>query len=447
VTAAVPDNETVSIQFNPFGWFESIPMVNLGNNHWLFTLYSPLSLFGEIEYRFCRNDLCDLTQAVAQNQQIFQAGTQDQALSATITQWTNDTSPSSPTVAVTDGGDLSPRPDFTLGFEATSSYNPVQPAYLNQGLSKIANTGANTVVFSPTWTATRINLPYLEPVPGADISWTEMQTAVVQAKQDNLNVALFPLIDFPNGAASYWKAANRDNGWWTSWYDRYHRYMMQVAEWAALTGVKTIIIGDPGVDPAMSDGKLADGQPSNAPANADEQWRQLIKDMHSRFNGAILGVVAYPSTSVTPGWLDSVDGIYVLYSPALAQSSNTSVSDLESIFTNDLKQNLSPKLQAFGKPIWLGLNYPSAANAFAGCTDTLGSCLQNWSNGQIDLDTQARIYNAAIIVAAKEKWVSGFVSRDNQLIATVIDASPSVLSKPANDILWFWYHFILNKTP
>jgi len=55
---------------------------------------------------------------------------------------------------------------------------------------------------------------------------------------------LFPRINFPEGASAYWGVCHqRDDGWWTSWYDRYHRYMMQVADWAALTGVKPSSLG------------------------------------------------------------------------------------------------------------------------------------------------------------------------------------------------------------
>lgn len=445
-TAPLPAGESVSIQFNPFGWFESIPMVKIGENQWLYTLYSPLALFGQIEYRFCRNDLCDLTQAVAQKQQIFAASSQPKTISETISEWTNYSSKTSPTEAVTDGDNISPRPDFTAGFEITSQYNPIEPAYIASCFSKIASTGANYVVFSPTWTATRNNPPLLEPVPGTDISWTEMQTTIIQAQQYELNAALFPRLNFPNGASNFWSSANRDTDWWTNWYSSYHRYMMQVADWAQLTKIKTIIIGDPMVNPSMSGGLLSDGKSANAPENADDQWRQMVKDIRSHFSGVILGAIAYPSTSPLPGWLDSVDGIYVLYSDPLSQSSQTSVADLEITLTKDLNQNLSPEIKSFNKPVWLALNYPSASNAFSGCTDTLGSCLDDWGNGKTDLDAQARIYNAAIIVAGKESWISGFISRDNQPIAAVMDSSPSVLSKPANDILWFWYHFLLNKT-
>ena len=442
---ATPADEIVSIQFNPFGWFESLPMTKIGDNQWLFTLYSPLSLFGEIEYRFCRNDDCDLTQSVAQSEQKFTPTQNPQTLAQTISQWTNYSAATSPTVIVTDGGSLSPRPDFSAGIEISAKYSPILTAYLANGLSKIATIGSNYVVFSPTWTATRNSLPYLEGLPGSDISWSDMQTSIIRAGQNNLNVALFPRVNFPNGAAAYWATAKRDDGWWTSWYDRYHRYMMQVADWAALTGVKTIIIGDPMLNPSMSSGILADGSSANAPADADSQWRQLVQDIRARFSGTILGAVASPSTTAVPAWLDSVDGIYVLYSPPLAQVSNATVQDLEAIIQQNLEQSLYPALSKFNKPVWLAMNYPSSNNAFVGCTDTLGSCLDDWGNGQVDLDTQSHIYNAAIITAARESWISGFVARNNEPIAAIQDASPSILSKPANDVLWFWYHFILNK--
>jgi hypothetical protein len=274
-----------------------------------------------------------------------------------------------------------------------------------------------------------------------------MQTEIITAKQLGLNVSLFPVLNYPNGAAQYWGTASKDVGWWTSWYDRYHRYMMQVADWANLTGVKSIILGDPSVSPSMGNGTLADGSTANAPANADDQWRQLVQDIRSRFSGTILGAVTAPGVQTLPGWLDSVDGIYVLYSPALSQTSNPSVNDLEALFQSDLEQNLHPRLSTLNKPVILALNYPSASNAFAGCTDVLGSCLGNWGNDQLDFVPQTSIYNAAIIVAGKETWINGFIARGTQPVATVMDSSTSVLSKPANDALWFWYYYILNKSP
>lgn len=448
VTAdALPAGEEVSIQMNPFGWFAPLPMTKISDTQWLFTLYSPLNYFSAIQYRYCRNDLCESTQAVGTDQLAFTVNPDSQTFPFEITGWKNYSVATSPTVVVTDGGNISIRPDFMAGFEVSSQYSPLYDHYLASGLQKIAYTGSSDVVLSPTWTATRNSPPYLEPLPGKDVSWTQMQTEIITAKQLGLNVSLFPVLNYPNGAAQYWGTASKDAGWWTSWYDRYHRYMMQVADWANLTGVKSIILGDPSVSPSMGNGTLADGSTANAPANADDQWRQLVQDIRSRFSGTILGVVTAPGVQTLPVWLDSVDGIYVLYSPALSQTSNPSVNDLEALFQSDLEQNLHPRLSTLNKPVILALNYPSASNAFAGCTDVLGSCLGNWGNDQLDFVPQTSIYNAAIIVAGKETWINGFIARGTQPVATVMDSSTSVLSKPANDALWFWYYYILNKSP
>ncbi|MBN2257792.1 MAG: hypothetical protein JW704_08200 [Anaerolineaceae bacterium] len=47
-----PSNDRVSIQFNPFGWMEPIPMWLQADHHWSFTLFNPLSLVGNFTYRY-----------------------------------------------------------------------------------------------------------------------------------------------------------------------------------------------------------------------------------------------------------------------------------------------------------------------------------------------------------------------------------------------------------
>jgi hypothetical protein len=447
IATSTPADETVTIQLNPYAWFESIPMTKLSDNQWVFSLYSPFNLFNQVQYRFCRNDLCDFTSAKTDSISSFTVYNQPQTVAQEIDQWENYSETSEQNSIITDAGPLTPRTDFIAGFETDKYYFPFSTSYLDSGLKRISQVGANYVVLSPTYSATRNTPPYLESVPGKDISWPEIQTAIIKANQDQLNTAIFPQINYPNSAAAYWASASRDEGWWNSWYDRYHRFMISMADLATLSGASTIIIGDPSVSPSMSGGKLADGTSANSPQDADNQWRQLIKDIRANYSGTILGAVSYPSSDPLPGWLDSVDGIYVIYSAPLSQSSSASIPDLISIFQTDLNSNLLPSLSTLNKPVVLAINYPSSSDAYTGCTDTLGSCLDDWGNGQLDLSTQLKIYNAAIIAAEKDSRISGFVSRGNKPIAAVVDSSPSVLSKPSSDVLWFWYHFILNKSP
>jgi hypothetical protein len=276
-----------------------------------------------------------------------------------------------------------------------------------------------------------------------------MQSVIQKAKASGLQVVLFPLVTFPQGAEAYWDSARRDEGWWITWYETYHRYMMQVVSWASANNVDAIIVGDPGLSPTFTYGLLADGTSSKSPDDADEQWRQLIRDIRTGYSGMILGAVSYPSSQESvPGWLDSVDEIYAMYSPPLAQSSGASVQDLIPIISQDLEENFYPPIEDLGKSVIITINYPSSSNAFAGCTDTLGSCLNDWGYAQqVDLDVQARIYNAAVIVASKETWVSGFFARNYLPDVSLHDASSSINGKPAFNVLWFWYHYILDISP
>ncbi len=60
----VPDNtppgDRISIQLNPFGWMEPLPMWPAGDNHWSYIVYNPLNLAGNFTYRYCRNEQCGI---------------------------------------------------------------------------------------------------------------------------------------------------------------------------------------------------------------------------------------------------------------------------------------------------------------------------------------------------------------------------------------------------
>ena len=442
--AITPVSDSVSIQLNPFAWFEPIPMVKDGDNQWSYTLYSPLHILGPVEYRFCRNSMCNLSASLTSSEHVFTPSDTSQTIPVKIESWTNLGETVSADV-MTDGSGLAPRPTFLAGFELSSVYSSSGKQYLGNTFNSIHEEAANIVIIPTTWTATRNSPSYLEPLPGKDYSWSEMQETIILAKQQGLQVILFPQITYPEGATAFWSNAKRDEGWWITWYENYHRYLMQVAEWAYLNDVDGIILGDPTVAASFGGGRLADGSLSNSPADADGQWRQLVKDIRARYAGTLIGVMAYPSSQTSnPAWLDSVDQIYILYSPPLSQSSTNDINELAVQIQQDLDNNLYPKIQGFGKGIILGFNYPSSTVAFEGCMDTLGSCLNDWGNSQIDLKSQSHLYNAAIIAAAREPWINGFVSRNYQAAVYVQDASASIFEKPAFYVLWFWYHFILS---
>ena len=57
--------DKVSIQFNPFGWTEPIPMWKLGEDHWVYLLISPITNLENFVYRYCRNDQCGNEQQIS----------------------------------------------------------------------------------------------------------------------------------------------------------------------------------------------------------------------------------------------------------------------------------------------------------------------------------------------------------------------------------------------
>lgn len=432
-TQAAPlSDEVASIQFNPFGWFEPIPMVKNGENGWKYTLYSPMNILGPVEFRFCRNTACDSTASVATSTQAFTPSPDPQTFSILISGWQNlQNYQLSPDMLVTDGGGLLPRPEFLTGFELAPGQSITSNAYFQNGLSKIVNEGSNFVIFSPTWTAIRNNPPILQPEPGQDISWQSGLEMAKAAHDQGLKVAFFPQIKISGDATDFWQMGSLQ-GWDESWYNRYQRFIVQAADWANLSGADMLILGDPNVQFSQ---------------NADAQWQKLIDLARSRFSGKIIGAYAYMGDgSHSPEWLGSTDGMYVLYSPPLSQSSAVTTNELIDSIGKDLTDNLVSRIFSLSKPVILGVNYPSAENALAGCQQSAAACMANWGSGSTDLEVQTRIYNAAVIAAAKQNWIDGFVSRGFIPEAAVTDHSSSLNGKPAMDILWFWYHFILNKT-
>lgn len=446
-----PVNEQVSLQLNPFGWMYSLPMVKTGENQWSYTIYTPTHLLANVEYRFCRNDRCEYAISDQSQNGFFTGINNPQTLSVAINNWNNMTDSTTPTSVDTGGGTVLPRTDFIAGFELINDLPVTWSNSIDQGLKSISSTGANWVVLSPTWSITNTNPPLLEPVTGSDLLWSDLQSAISKISTSQLQPVLFPLISDNIDQNLFWTNAKKDGGWWQSFFDRYQRFILQNADLANVMNASAILIGDPGMRPAMGGGTLANGESSNPPANADEQWSQLILDIRNRYNGPIIGVVSIPDKNTTlPGWLKNVDGIYVLFSPSLNESGDQSVNVLRTSIETALDTLVQPLASQFGKPIILGLNVPSTQTAITGCMTINDSCLDyemnNLGTFEVDLDLQAKIYNAAIIASANRSWINGFIARGFDPTVVTKDQSSSVFGKPASDVIWFWYHFILNKS-
>jgi hypothetical protein len=98
------------------------------------------------------------------------------------------------------------------------------------------------------------------------------------------------------------------------------------------------------------------------------------------------------------------------------------------------------------KPVIIAAAYPSAVSA-ASAYVPISNLFQPGDNqAALDLQVQADIYQALMMAVNDRTWIGGFVSRGFYPPVGLQDASASIHSKPAADVLWYWYPRMLGIT-
>ncbi len=454
VPSVTPPGDIVYIQFNTFGWMEPLPMWPLGNNRWAYKLYSPLDILGSFSYRYCRNGQCgsaDDGDTVGAAPAGRQAATSilSQDIQDTVGTWKWFENPEPVTLV---GATIVPRTSgFLAGIEFQSTYRPNWSYYAPQAFSNTQALGANVAVLTPSWTYTKVTSLQFGPVPGQDPLWIDSAIMISQARALGLNVAIFPTPKFPASSSDFWLNAPRDAQWWLTWFARYRAFAVNYADLASQTGAQTLILGGDWVAPALPNGKLPDGSPSNTPADIDTQWKSVIADVRAHFKGQILWALPYTKSNLEAplDFLKDTDGIYLLWSASLSTNPSATKVDYANEAGRLLDNEVAPLASLLGKPLILAVAYPSAAGSASGCIpDGKGNCLDwpalNRPNEDIgsvtlSLQSQADIYEAMLNAVNSRPWISGFISRGYYLPAALQDKSASIHSKPTADILWYWF--------
>jgi hypothetical protein len=203
----------------------------------------------------------------------------------------------------------------------------------------------------------------------------------------------------------FWNSASENGDWWQLFYAKYERFIYNYADLAQIMGAKAIILGDPAVSLSM----IRNDQ-------TQEEWYQIVKGVRARFSGTIIGAFSVPNTDSPPDWLNDTDLIYALFSPTIIDS-----GDVIKEMSDQLDSLVFPLKDEFSKPIIIGASFMS------------------------DYETnQASLYNAISVSAFSKPWITGMVTRNYYPFLLLNDNGPSPYGKPANDILWFWFHFIQN---
>jgi hypothetical protein len=443
VSAPMPASEVVSIQFNPYGWTEPLPMWPLGNGEWIYVLYNPLQLLDEVSYRFCRNDQCGVadegSQSTGGKDRSFTPQFNPQKFQIDINQWVWWQPSSTPLTLAAPP--IQPRQaGFIAGVELVPDYRPDWLPFFAATFQSIKDINANTAILTPTWTFTSQNPPVLEPVSGKDILWQDLIQIAPSARSLGLDLLVFPTVDLGANSNAWWASASKDVDWWQSWFDRYREFILNYADLAQQLQAKALILGDPGVTPSLP-------EISSYPF-ALTRWQQLLKEIRTRYKGQITWALSAPGNlSSPPSFLIDVDQLYVLVSAPLGEykgGSDSFIPQIKALFEGDM---LSIK-NKFNKQLLVGIDYPSASGAETGCINAGDSCAP-FSQldppytediaATVNLQEQVDIYHAFLSVVNESPWVDGFVSRRYYPPVPLQDKSSSVHGKPAASVLWFWY--------
>jgi hypothetical protein len=456
VPANTPPGDTVSIQFNPYGWTEPVPMWPQGNNRWVYRLSGPLNILGSFGYRYCRNDQCeaagDADTAVATQSRRVATSLTSETRRDTVNAW--EWLPESDPATVVAVPIRTRTAGFWAGVEFMADYHPSWQAHYPPTFTNLQALNASIVVLTPTWTAKSSQPLFFAPTPGQDALWNDNLQTIQLARASNLNVALYPTpVLLPNGP-DFWLKAPRTISWWDDWFARYRAFALYHADLAAQGGAQALILGGESIEPALPGGLLINGQSSGVPADAESRWRSLVAEVRSRFKGQLLWAHPYRGTlSPAPAFIDQFDGFYLLWSAPLAVNGQD-VESMKAEASRRMDEELYPFLLAVRKPAVIAIDYPSARGASLGCIPVGGGCLDWAALNPIypdvasvpqDLTGQANIYQAMLMSVEQRDWVSGFVSRGYYPPVTLMDKSSSVRGKPTADLLWYWYPRFLGR--
>jgi hypothetical protein len=455
-----PIEDTIYIQFNPYGWTPPIPMRLTGTNKWAYKLYGPLNIVGSFGYRYCRNAQCDSaddaqTAGESSHGHTATASLAPQDLVDTVGEWTWPQKTGSPSLVATNIP--SRGTGFFAGVEFQSYYDPnVSPFVLN-ALKNVQALGSNWVFLTPSWTYARNNPLTFSEQPGKDAFWSDTVTSVTQARSLNLNVALFPQPRFATDMNDFWKNAPRDANWWEAWFAHYRAFAIHFADLASLSGSQALVIGGDWIVPALPAGELADGTPSGAPVDAETRWKSLIAEVRQHFRGTVIFALPYDTGVISApiGILSDVDAVYLLWFAKLSDQANPNKTDLLNAAGNLLDNNIAPVQQQVNKPIIVGLSYPSATYSATGCIPDGNSGCNYWttlnrpnpdlSTVNLDLQQQVDIYDAVFNAVNGRTWVTGLVSRGYFAPVALQDKSASIHGKPTADLLWYWFPRLLGN--
>jgi hypothetical protein len=448
-----PAGTALSIQFNPFSWMGSIPLIPQGNNLWNFTLSSPLSMIPQAGFRVCRNDQCGETDAdMSGLPNIFSPSLTQQSLVVNPATWVwmddQGVQPIIPSQVPVKG------PDYIRAVEIVRDFQPRWQPRFDETYKTIRSINANWVFLTPTWSYIDGVPSSMRIEPGENPFWLDTSHQIQQARSNQLSTAVFPSLIITTPSQNNSDIPLTKAGW-EEWFTDYRSFLLFYADLAAVNQADALILGGTGASISLPDRiAIADLNTENSSIFATAQWQALISEIRNHYRGKIFWASRFPNENQTlPSFISEMDGIYLLwdgipgYDPAATQQ--TIANQVADQVSFDEIEYLS----ALGKPVIVGLWIESSAGITQVCPEQNTVCLDELANDtteqlkQNDLQKQVNIYSEAIDYFSNQSWVTGIVSRGFFPPAELLDPSASIHGKPAGQTLSAWFSGMAGNAP
>ncbi|MEJ2561818.1 MAG: carboxypeptidase regulatory-like domain-containing protein [Anaerolineales bacterium] len=417
VPADTPPGEQISLQLNPYTWFEPIPMWPQDENQWFYVLHGPLDFSGTIGYRYCRNGQCgsadDIETAGSNSMGRPLTPSRDtQQLHDEVTAWwwLSADSPSTTIIAPA----IEARNDYEVGVELVSGYHPNLQALTTAMLGSVVDLGSNAIVLTPSWV-----LEENEPTPNIAFDparapfAADLENTIREATKRGLEISLRPTLSVEDGSLqNWWLTAPRDSAWWDVWFEEYRSFILTYARLAERNDVSRLVLGGVETMPALPGGLIAGDISSEVPMDAEHRWLELITEIGEIYDGELaFQIELSDELEAIPNFMVACDAVYVYWHALLATTEDEgSASACAKAPDETCRDNTEFEQGAIVDP-------------------DLG----------VDLLAQAQALNAVLLEATVRDEIQGFFVRGYNPSVVLQDKSASIYGKPGRDVIWYWY--------
>jgi hypothetical protein len=427
-------------------------MTKISDTQWTFTLMGPFNLVDNLNYRYCRNDACGLADDMTSmgNTAIGYSLTSQaeaQSINDTVTNWFGWQPATAPTTLVAPS--ISSRgSDFVTGAYLTNRYSIFEAIYADRAFQNLIDIHSNTVIIPIEWTINSFTPVLINPIAGNNPLWKDALSIIQKAQSKGLEIWLAPNIEIGTYALGQWNQQTLSPTWQQEFSQAYGEFLVYTADLAAYMNVKGIIL------PTDIVHIQTISNYNDISNNIQSTSNQYLNTLKEHFQGAYFLEIADETLMDAP-ITTKVDGFLVRTGLNLGVE-QASIEELQPAFSQFFDGSIYPYYESQSKPIWIGLDYPSATGAENGCVQYGDECIDfqilNYLNSDlqaavsIDSDTQANLYQAALAVINQTSWVQGLVTYGYNPQVAIQDASSSIRGKSAADVLWYWNPRMLGLT-